>query len=200
MDYSVYKNINWNECVYLYRTYGLKSLETLLNNFYFSYVFKWVNNSLIRWNTSYEYNDLMLIGYQYFRESIFKIDYKNKNFVNWSTNCVINALRNYLRKTECKKTVWNYLVTTKIESFSNEATDDESELKRNDINKKSQFLKNEVKRINSDLFNQILKYKVEDLTLDEIAKKLNLRFNQVRGCWNYYRKLIFKNYKNKYKD
>lgn len=193
---KITQNTNWNECVYLYRTYGFKHLEELLNNFYFNHIFKIAISSLNKYSSLYEYDDLLLIGHQYFKNSIDKINYKNKNFVKWSINSVLNGLRNEIRKTKGKRNIWNHLTFTSPNLLNNTPDIDKSfEHTRKNNYEKIAFLTKEINKIKSNLFIQILKYKTLGYTFERIAKELNIRFDQVRGCWNYYRKIIFNNYK-----
>lgn len=191
-------NVDWNECIYLYRTNKTKSIEDLLNNLYFSVLYKATWKLLHpKW---YEYNDLISHGYMYFKEIIETIDYKNKNFIGYAFLTLVNKLRNHIRKVDKRKNVWNNLhFLNGEEKLTNkylvEDRDFINEFYEQEIySSRMKLIKRKIKELDSKLFEKIIFYKNKGLSCKKISKILNKKEGQIRGCWNYYRNKIIESY------
>ncbi|RXY97393.1 hypothetical protein D8X55_00480 [Malacoplasma penetrans] len=183
--------VNWNECLYLYRTGGSKHIENLLNDLYFTILSKWIWKHLKSKEPLFD--DLQLFGYESFKKIINTMDYKNKDFIRWTVSCLIYSYKNELRKQKTKNKAWDDLDFNSLNIISDIFYKSPSEIYENKENDKikSQWFKKAIKEVNSALFEQIVSYKNQGYTHKEISKLLNKSLDQIRGCWNYYKQKIF---------
>lgn len=183
--------INWNECIYLYRTSGSKHMENLLNDLYFTVLSKWIWKHL-KSNDLLLYDDLQLFGYECFKKTINTINYKKKDFLRWTVSSLIYLYKNELRKHERKNKAWSSLNFSYFSLINDIFYKSPSEIYENEEEEKlkEQWFQKALKEVNSALFEQIIHYKNQGYTHKEISKLLNKSIEQIRGCWNYYKQKL----------